>query len=737
MKKKYTLFKKVLLAFVFALSGGNIWAETQIGRITIARNSFQTVEKYGVDDQWSVVALTGETVTGYADLATTSQTMTMTASGTYASHPYNIDVLPGAITKITLVGSGDGSADLRQWIPYLATTPLNKDKYHVGSTKLEEKSFVSISTVPVTWDIDASMGYRYFYLLLKGGTTSLGKIEIEYEIPEPVVISAPVFSLPEGTYYDPQSVTLSCDTEGTTLYYTLDGTEPTSASTPYTGAIAIDRTTTLKAIAYKDGHAGSVSAVTYTFPVEVSTIAAFLEANTEGIDETVYKITGSLVVTYQNGNNLYVQDETAALLIDGGQIEETYTNGQVLTGVTGIYKELDGMVKLIPGRSLPAATDGTAVEPAVMAIGQITGEHQSRYVRLEKVRFSEDVTHVQGTAGTSCDFTDGVNTIAYDNKTFCLLDGAYSSNKEYNITAIVGVHNATVRLLPVSVGEIVPEKPILYISGIENDVIDFGQVERGTRKELTFVLEGKNLVGDVLLTVDNTAFALSETLLSPDKDGILTETTFALVYAPTVNNTDLAQLIVTSANMVEDIVISVSGICVDPALLIPEAEEATDITATGFTARWQAVEHATSYELYVWKGVGDITGNTIVDKELIAGSPFTVEDNSYPVTDLTANTLYSYSVVAKAEGYADSPASATVKVTTAPQGPVTGMCQNALFESIRFDGRVIFNPANLQLTIYNMVGVPVISGTEDIDMRAFPAGIYLLKTGNGVMKMIK
>ncbi|WP_394831148.1 chitobiase/beta-hexosaminidase C-terminal domain-containing protein [Pendulispora rubella] len=63
----------------------------------------------------------------------------------------------------------------------------------------------------------------------------------------------PQFDPPEGTYFTAQSVTLRTDTAGATIRYTLDGSMPDAASPIYASPITVARTTTLKAVARKDG----------------------------------------------------------------------------------------------------------------------------------------------------------------------------------------------------------------------------------------------------------------------------------------------------------------------------------------------------------------------------------------------------------------------------------------------------------------------------------------------------
>ena len=66
-------------------------------------------------------------------------------------------------------------------------------------------------------------------------------------------VATPTATPVAGTYEGSQSVTLASATEGATIYYTDDGSTPTSASTEYSGAITVSATKTIKAIAVKEG----------------------------------------------------------------------------------------------------------------------------------------------------------------------------------------------------------------------------------------------------------------------------------------------------------------------------------------------------------------------------------------------------------------------------------------------------------------------------------------------------
>jgi len=79
------------------------------------------------------------------------------------------------------------------------------------------------------------------------------------------VAATPLFSPAAGTYAVAQAVTITDPAPGATIYYTTNGTTPTTSSTKYTGPITVSTTETIEAIAVDTGYTQSgVASAKYT-----------------------------------------------------------------------------------------------------------------------------------------------------------------------------------------------------------------------------------------------------------------------------------------------------------------------------------------------------------------------------------------------------------------------------------------------------------------------------------------
>lgn len=81
-------------------------------------------------------------------------------------------------------------------------------------------------------------------------------------------VSAPVFSPAAGEVASGTSVTITCATDGATIYYTTDGSTPDATKTKYTAPVTISADTSFKAIAIKGDKSSSVTSAAYTIAAE-------------------------------------------------------------------------------------------------------------------------------------------------------------------------------------------------------------------------------------------------------------------------------------------------------------------------------------------------------------------------------------------------------------------------------------------------------------------------------------
>lgn len=197
--------------------------------------------------------------------------------------------------------------------------------------------------------------------------------------------SAPTFSPATGIFTGSQTITLTSSTEGATIYYTTDGTDPTEESTPYTDPITVSETTTIKAIAVAEGYDNSaVASATYTI-TQPLTIA---ELNTKTTNGTYLVNFQNAVVTYVNGSNCYIEDATGAILYfktDNGR-----TAGDTVNGIAEVTLNIyNGLPEITLIKGVVFQTGSTAPVPTVVTLAELTANYTSylsKYIRIENAK---------------------------------------------------------------------------------------------------------------------------------------------------------------------------------------------------------------------------------------------------------------------------------------------------------------------------------------------------------------
>ena len=199
-----------------------------------------------------------------------------------------------------------------------------------------------------------------------------------------VIVSKPTFSPVPGTYYDPVNVTLNCPTPGASIYYTLDGNEPTTGSTLYSAPIAISSTTTVKALAALSGKVSAVAEAEYVIGTasDVANIAAYKDVE----DGTMVRFTNPVNVLAHNGSSLYVKDASGYAYFYGSNLGRTYKNGDAIpagfVGEKTTYRS-EPELKVGANSGFQAASGNTPIDPETIQASDVDASLFAHYVLIK------------------------------------------------------------------------------------------------------------------------------------------------------------------------------------------------------------------------------------------------------------------------------------------------------------------------------------------------------------------
>ena len=254
----------------------------------------------------------------------------------------------------------------------------------------------------------------------------------------------------EGTtpFFGSTTVTLGCTTEGAKIYYTLDGNDPTSANALYADPFTLDKTTTVKAIAYNGETASTVATKEFVLAPTVATVAE-LTALTQG---TVFQFSGELtVIAAPSAKHLYVKDAAGntTLLFDaaGGFAFEV---GQHITaGWQGKVDVFKGLFEAVPTTTL------TAVESVQDEITYDTKTAADVTVEnANTVAWLKGVTYTAPADGKKdFEIKEGETTVVGYNQ-YGIVIAAPVEGRTYDILGVISRYNDNAQFQPIDIDRV-------------------------------------------------------------------------------------------------------------------------------------------------------------------------------------------------------------------------------------------------------------------------------------------
>ena len=278
------------------------------------------------------------------------------------------------------------------------------------------------------------------------------KIEVSVAASGEVVIAKPAIS---GEEYFLETTEVTLEAAEGDIYYTIDGTEPTSASTKYEAPFTLDASAIVKAVAVKDGKESAVVEKAFEKVVLTDIVIGNVMFMEEPVKwQRVYFLNGQVI--YVKGNQVYIREAnqaiTAAIFYNVGLPSDIkrgdIINGSIIVDYT-LYNEMPEFISNplttisdvtiegnedivpIPNVTIEDIEDGSYKCNDVLMQGQIvTGEDGKYYLKEE----------------------GGKTILFYGNDE--AVSGYADDGKTYFVESIYyGIYKGTHELLPIAVTE--------------------------------------------------------------------------------------------------------------------------------------------------------------------------------------------------------------------------------------------------------------------------------------------
>lgn len=308
------------------------------------------------------------------------------------------------------------------------------------------------------------------------------------------VVATPTFSLDGGSFLSAQTVSISCTTEGATIYYTTNGTDPTTSSTVYSSPLNITTTTTLKAMAAKAGHQNSaIDSVTYSILTPMDIVNARSLANNE------FACVEGIVV-FVDGRNLHIQDATAGidLYLNNNTVPSGLAVGDNVRayGKKTVYKGLVELTNINGGdeNAFVILSSGNTLPLAETTIADINADFaDTNIMQSTRVKIENAIIGEINPSGTTVITQSGESLNVYHIPAVSgMTQGDYVT-----ITGVIGCYN-TPQLLVASADDIeYTHRPNIVATPSSLSGMTYDYDDGGPSNIVSFMLSGSYLHGRV------------------------------------------------------------------------------------------------------------------------------------------------------------------------------------------------------------------------------------------------
>jgi sugar lactone lactonase YvrE len=227
---------------------------------------------------------------GYATLGSGSSDLTAFDNAIAAVNEYT-NIATGAVPGPTLPSGYYASSTEIQTLGDILSQCINSSGGHAGDNTTLCGQLFTLATPPGTGSVAPTDTVAAIVDILKNPTTNVSGIfgllpsngpfqptltasPATWNLPIVAQAATPVISLVSGTYTTTLSISINDSTSYATIYYTTDGSTPTSASIPYPTngtSIQVASSQTINAIAYASGFGpSSVASATYVIEPQVA-----------------------------------------------------------------------------------------------------------------------------------------------------------------------------------------------------------------------------------------------------------------------------------------------------------------------------------------------------------------------------------------------------------------------------------------------------------------------------------